>query len=70
MHSRGESGIAQRSPAIPDTPPEARGLVDIAILRGGSVEQVIEKMLPGLTLSIVPMKRRMGGERDKGTLSG
>jgi hypothetical protein len=62
--------MSQRSPAIPDAPPEAGRLVDIAILRGGTVEQVIEKMLPGLALSIVPVKRRMGGERDTGTLSG
>lgn len=70
VHSRGQPGLSERSSAIPDARAEACGLVDVAILGGRAVKQLVEKALPGLVLSIVLVKRRMGGQWDARTLSG
>jgi hypothetical protein len=69
MHSGPESGEYQRSTPIPDAEAKTGGLIDIAILVRGAVEQVIEKSLSGLILPIEPMKWRMRSERDERTLS-
>jgi hypothetical protein len=71
MHSGRESGLFQRSPAIPDAEAKSGGLIDISILIRRPVEEVIEKPLSRLALaSIVPMERRMRSKRDEGKLSG
>jgi hypothetical protein len=70
MHPRSESGLFQRSPAIPDAETKSGCLVDISILIRRPVEEIIEKALSRLAVAIVPMERRMRSKRDEGKLSG
>jgi hypothetical protein len=69
VHPRNKAGLSQRFSTIPDAEPETGRLIDIAILVGGAIKEIIEETLPRLSLPIVPVKRRMRSERDEHTLS-
>src|SRR5574338_119255 len=68
MHPCGHAGVLQRSPSVPDAEAQPGRLVDIAVLIRGAVEEVVEKSLSGLILTIVPMQRRMRRKRDERNL--
>ena len=63
VHAGCESRPQQRFSSIPEAGTKTGCLVDIAILGGGTIEQVVEKTLTGLILVVVATQKRMGRQR-------
>jgi hypothetical protein len=55
---------------MPDPEAKTGRLVDISILIGGAVEQVVKKPLSSLSFSVISLKRRMRSDRNEGELCG
>ena len=65
VHSGFESRPQQRFSSIPQSRTKTGCLVDIAILVGRAIEQVVEKALTGPILVVVAAQKRMGRQRDE-----
>ncbi|MCC2643639.1 MAG: hypothetical protein K0S45_4052, partial [Nitrospira sp.] len=65
VHTGFESGPQQRFSTIPESGTKTGCLVDIAILVGRTIEEVVEKALTGFIVVVVAAQKRMGRQRDE-----